>query len=42
MRSPLRTLISTLLLLCVLSACGQKAPLYLPNKPASQTLSTIK
>ncbi|MBC3883981.1 LPS translocon maturation chaperone LptM [Undibacterium griseum] len=42
MRSPIRTLISTLLLICVLSGCGQKAPLYLPNKPAAQTLSTTK
>ncbi|MBI3285336.1 MAG: lipoprotein [Burkholderiales bacterium] len=29
----MRTLISLLLLTCLLSACGQKGPLTLPNKP---------
>ncbi|WP_423680669.1 LPS translocon maturation chaperone LptM [Undibacterium sp. WLHG33] len=38
----MRILISSLLLLSLLSACGQKAPLYLPNKPGAQTLSTAK
>jgi predicted small lipoprotein YifL len=32
----MRTLFSALLLTVMLSACGQKGPLYMPDKPAAQ------
>ncbi|MEB0137529.1 MULTISPECIES: LPS translocon maturation chaperone LptM [unclassified Undibacterium] len=36
----MRTLISTLLLLALLSACGQKSPLFLPKIPPAATPTT--
>jgi predicted small lipoprotein YifL len=32
----MRTLFSALLLTVMLSACGQKGPLHMPDKPAAQ------
>lgn len=36
----MRTLFSALLLTVILSACGQKGPLYMPDKPAAHPVSS--
>ncbi|MBR7780864.1 LPS translocon maturation chaperone LptM [Undibacterium luofuense] len=36
----MRTLFSVLLLTVMLSACGQKGPLYMPDKPAAHPASS--
>ncbi len=38
----MRLFISSLLIICLLSACGHKGPLYLPNEDDKNRISTQK